>query len=741
MIRFGLRLTLAGGREAATRLVMVAVAVTLGVALLLTTLAGIHAVNAQNDRFGWLETGAAGATPSTGGDPLWWRLTADSFHGEQIGRVDVAATGPRSDVPPGLSRLPAPGEYYASPAMADLLRATAADQLGDRYPGRPAGTIGPAGLPAPDTLLVVIGHSAAELSQEPGVTKVPGISTTTPDECNGPCFAIGIDANGIALVLSVVAAALLFPVLIFIGTATRLSAARREQRFAALRLVGATPRQVAAIATVESTVAAVLGVAAGFGLFVALRPVIAPIPFTGAPFFVSDLALDATDVLLVALGVPVAAAVVARLALRRVTVSPLGVSRRVTPPPPRAWRLLPLLAALAELTWFVVVGRPATTQGQIYAFTAGILIVMAGLVVAGPWLTLLGSRVMARRADRPAALLAGRRLGDDPRAGFRAISGLVLALFVGSVSVGIITTINAYEAAPSETAAGRATLLDDLVDFSGRVPSAPVADVPDQVLADLQAIPGVRAVVPIRAVSFTEQLPSGGVTCADLAGVPALGNCPAGATAVRIEPGVAGSRFAPNAWPETDLDAAELAALPVLSVAVVTDGSAAAIERARTVLETGLPDPRPGFAPETVAESNAGRARQNEQFRQLAEVVVLASLPIAGCTLAVSVVAGLNDRRRPFALLRLTGARLRTLRRVVVLESAVPLLVGAATATGIGFLAAGLFLRSQLGYTLHPPDAVYYVVVAAGLLIALAVLASTLPVLRRITDPETARFE
>ena len=37
------------------------------------------------------------------------------------------------------------------------------------------------------------------------------------------------------------AAALLFPVLIFVGAATRLSAARREQRFAAMRLVGATP--------------------------------------------------------------------------------------------------------------------------------------------------------------------------------------------------------------------------------------------------------------------------------------------------------------------------------------------------------------------------------------------------------------------------------------------------------------------------------------------------------------------
>jgi hypothetical protein len=104
VIRFGLRLTLAGGREAATRLVLVAVAVTLGVGLLLTTIAGIHGVDAQNARYAWLETGASGAEHTSGGDPLWWRLTADTFHGEQIGRVDVAATGPRSDVPASTTR-------------------------------------------------------------------------------------------------------------------------------------------------------------------------------------------------------------------------------------------------------------------------------------------------------------------------------------------------------------------------------------------------------------------------------------------------------------------------------------------------------------------------------------------------------------------------------------------------------------------------------------------------------------
>ena len=741
MIRFGLRLTLAGGREAATRLALVAVAVTLGVGLLLTTLAGINAVHSQNDRYAWLETSASGVRHTSGGDPLWWRLSADTFGGEQIGRVDVAATGPSSDVPPGLPRLPGPGEYYASPALAELLRETPADQLADRYPGRLIGTVGPAGLPSPDTLVAVVGSSADELSQQPGAEQVPGISTTTPTECNGPCFAIGIDANGIALVLSVVTAALLFPVLIFIGTATRLSAARREQRFAALRLVGATPRQVAVVATVESTVAAVSGVVAGFVLFAVLRPVIAPIPFTGTPFFVADLSLTAADVLLVALGVPVAGAVVARLALRRVVVSPLGVTRRTAPRPPSVRRLVPLLAALAELTWFVVAGGPATTDGQIYAYTAGILVTMAGLVVAGPWLTHLGSRSMTRWARRPATLLAGRRLADDPRAGFRAISGLVLALFVGSVSVGLITSIDAAETAPSETPAGRATLLADYDDWSAQPPSSVLAAVPPGVLADLRAVPGVRAVVSVHAVPPSGTQLRGAVSCTDLAAVPVLGRCPAGVATVGLEPGLAGSRFVPHIWPASGLTPAQVGELPVSTVAVVTDGSSTAIERARTLLETELPAAPTVFGPATVAESNAERGRLNDQYRQLADVVTLTSLPIAGCTLAVAVVAGFTDRRRPFALLRLTGARLGTLRRVVLLESAVPLLAGAAVAIGVGFLAAGLFLRSQLGYALSPPGGGYYVVVGLGLLAALAVLASTLPLLGRVTAPETARFE
>jgi hypothetical protein len=246
-------------------------AVAIGVGLLLSTLAGINAVSNQNARYAWLETGftpgsngftsGPGATSgSAGADRLWWWAGEDTFDGKTIGRVDVAATGPESPVPPGIAKLPGPGEFYASPALSALLQDTPRAQLGARYPGHEVGVIGNAALPAPDSLLIVTGRTAQHVHDEGGEL-VAAISTVAPGDCGRCAIGVGINPNGMDLVLAVVALAVLFPVLVFIGAATRLSAARREQRFAAMRLVGATPGQIGVVATVESGIAALAGVA------------------------------------------------------------------------------------------------------------------------------------------------------------------------------------------------------------------------------------------------------------------------------------------------------------------------------------------------------------------------------------------------------------------------------------------------------------------------------------------------
>ncbi|MFI7546605.1 FtsX-like permease family protein [Actinoplanes sp. NPDC049599] len=738
MIRFGLRLTLAGGREALVRLTVIALAVALGVAMLLFALTGLHGVTSQNDRYGWANS-ANQPGAERGADPLWWQLRVDGFERRTVGRVDLAATGPRSPVPPGLPRLPGPGEYYASPELAKLIAATPAAELADRFPGRRlAGTIGPAALPAPNSLVAVVGYDPAELSRRPGVARVGTLATTAPTHCPYGCWA-GIPTAGLQLILSVVAAALIFPLFILIGTATRLAATRREQRFAAMRLVGATPAQVSVVSAVEATVSALAGTALGFLLFFALRGTLAAIPLTGAPLFPADLALGPVTAPAVALGVPLLAVLAARFALRRVRISPLGVTRRVTPRPPRVWRLIPLVAGLAELAYFVG-RRPPGTNAQIMAFLPGIFVIMIGLLVAGPWLTMAGSRLIAARARRPASLIAARRLADDPRAGFRSVSGLVLALFVTSVAVGVMGSIAAEQNVParSPSAASLVTLFRD-------ERAAPAGD---PVPAALRGQPGVLAnavtrVPPANLAPPADPIgnwgwPSSLAACADLARIPAAGRCAPGARTAWVWPGLLGPDDWTGVWPTADVDPATLPALRAQAIVTRTDGSVTALETARTTLQLAHPML---YSPYSEVEFRAESARVFEGWKRLANVVILASLAIAGCSLAVSVAGGLSERKRPFSMLRLTGVPLGTLRRVVALESVTPLVIASVVALAAGLLAAHLFLTAQMELSLSPPTISFYAIVVGGLAASLAVIASTMPLLRRITGPEAARNE
>jgi hypothetical protein len=433
----------------------------------------------------------------------------------------------------------------------------------------------------------------------------------------------------------------------------------------------------------------------------------------------------------------------------------------VTPRPPRAYRLIPLLAGIAELAWFVD-HRPPSTNGQLTAYLSGVLLIMVGLVFAGSWLTMAGARLMLRRARRPATLIAARRLADNPKAAFRAVSGLVLALYVSSVAVGVMTTIVAERGGHTGDPLAGGTVWQGFGDEGRPVaPGTPDAAVPDRV----RALPGVRDVTVVHVNPLRDPHPApvvrsagsgpppsddvsvttayGLVACADLARTGSYGSCPAGADVAATDPHLVpfrelAGRAQARVWPAAPVSLDRLHSLPVLAVNVATDGSPAAIDRVRTALELGYPSSDP---PSTEHENETDLTTTLAGWQQLASVVILTTLSIAGCSLAAGVAGGLSERKRPFSLLRLTGVPLRVLRRVVALESAVPLLVVSALAIGVGFLAAQLFLRSQMQYTLRAPGPGYWVAVVAGLVASLGIIASTLPLLRRITGPETARNE
>jgi hypothetical protein len=743
MIRLGLRLTLASGREAALRVLVTAAAVALGVGLLLACLAGVNGLQAQTDRGAWLDSAAQASGSTSIPNQLWWVSGTDQFASQVIDRVDIAATGPNAPVPPGIAHLPGPGEYYASPALTTLLRSEPANELRDRYPARQVGTIGAAALPSPNSLIIIIGHTVHQLSQIPGAVKVAAIQRT-PADCYACQSTIG-SGRVLQFILAGGAVALLLPVLILIATASRLSAARREERFAAMRLVGATPRQISVVSAVEAVVAAVAGVAIGFTLFFVFRPLLYRVPFTGAPLTEGDLSLHWINVILVVVGVPFAAVMSARLALRGVQGSPFGVKRRASSRPPKIVRIIPLLAGIAVLAYFDSVGKPGAIGGQLLELLVGFVLLVVGLVLAGPWFTTAGSRLMTKRANHPAALIAGRRLLDNPKAAFRFISGLVIALFVASALIGALSSINAAAGIPGAAGAGNSTLADPLCSFSTTdcPAAAQVPSVAAHVAAELRATPGVRA------VTVVHQSPSqagfgrsfGFVPCYQLARMPAIGKCAPGATVASVGYFLShvlghSSHASTTVWPSAHLSVAKTAGLPVDAIVVATDGASGSLERVRTTLERDFPFQG---VPVAIDALDPSTARLLAMIQDMTDVIIVASLIIAACSLAVSIAAGLGERKRPFSLLRLTGVPIGVLRRIVALESALPLLIVAAVSVVVGLVSAALYLHSQVGIAFRIPGIAYWATVLGGLGASLAIIASTFPLLNRMTGPEVAR--
>jgi FtsX-like permease family len=747
MIRLGFQLTLHSGREAFVRLLVTAAAVAVGVALLLGVLAEFHAFQANADQPCWSCTQGApvpSALPARGD---LWNDSVDFYQGQTITRLDIAALGPGAPVPPGIAHLPSPGQYYASPALAALLRTVPAGELGGRFPGHLAGTIGQQALNGTNDLVIYIGYPPATVNAIPGTSWVTSIATAPPQEVFTPFFRYAFLVGVLAV---------LFPMLVLISTATRLAADRREERFAALRLVGGTPADIRVIASVEAMVSAFLGAVLGTVIFLLVRPALAGAALIGTPYFESDLTPTAWGYVAMLIGVPVLAAIAALISLRRVQISPLGVSRRTTPGPPTLWRLVLLVLGVA----LYVYGLWKTTRNGIGAQAyPGLLITMIGLVLAGPWFTAQAARLFGGVARGSSALLASRRLADNPKAAFRAVTGLVLAVFLGTMVGTLIPAVNATEASPTAGA-----LSNVLLDQLGLSPQAGA-----KLLGGLGAINGATA-YPL----YTQEEPGSGVkggpgsgpggggqfapggtvvSCSVMRDLAVLGQCAPGLAAVQVSDS---NLFSDNPIDNTKpfvsasdpAYAGDLARLPLQAV-LVRVNSPATLERVRTFLALNAPPQESGgqgqspTPPRTFGETLGIRLGRAATLEKIVYAAVALTLIVAGCSLAVAVGGSLVDRRRPFTLLRVGGTQIGVLSTVVLFEAAVPLIAATLIAAGIAYGTSILaFVRlAPAGTAIPQLGHDYYTLMGIGLVAAFCIITLTLPLLHRMTSPNNARFE
>ncbi|NUP01413.1 MAG: hypothetical protein HOW59_26160, partial [Nonomuraea sp.] len=276
----------------------------------------------------------------------------------------------------------------------------------------------------------------------------------------------------------------------------------------------------------------------------------------------------------------------------------------------------------------------------------------------------------------------------------------------------------------------------------------------EELLTRLRAFPGAD-VLPVYALPDARVLPPIGdgppppdtaVDCAQLARFPVLGTCPAGTRAVSgdftrlvgADNPLTIGKILPLVGP-----ASRPVSLSGLNLAAVLVGArdTATLERLRTLLAgyTGQTDD----APMTFAEVAQVRAVMYGQAENVALAMVALTLLAGGCSLVVAAGGGLIERRQPFTLLRLAGTPARTLAAVVLLESALPLVLAAVIAAGAGFGVA-MPVIDQLAMkdvSLAMPGPVYFATVGGGLAASLLVILTLLPLLRRMTAPDNARFE
>ncbi|GAA4736831.1 FtsX-like permease family protein [Phytohabitans rumicis] len=751
----GTRMAIAGGRDGWTRALLAAVAMGIGVAALLIAAAVPGALDARQDRLDARRTASIANVPAADNTLLAAALFDAAFRDQAVYAMLLRPEGPRAPLPPGVTRLPQPGEVVVSPALRDLLASKDGHLFAPRLGGaRVIGTIGPAGLAGPRELAYYLGTDQLQPDHDQRITAFGDVSTAEFSPV-------------LALLIVVISVVLLLPIAVLIGAAVRFGGERRDRRLAALRLVGADQRMTRRVAAGEALATALLSLVAGAAFFLLGRHVV-PL------FTLWDISLNAGDLrpspllaLAVALAVPALAVVVTMVAMRGVVIEPLGVTRRAGATRRRLWwRLILPLLGLAVLYPLFGDVRSSTVDNR-YQIAAGAILLLFGAVALLPWVIDLVVRRI--RGGAVPWQLAIRRLQQDSATSARMVNGVAVAV---AGTIGLQMLFAGVEG-DFRTETGADTSRADIIVRSGSVDGR---ELPQR----LRAVPGIAAVNSILGTTgaladqpdrFTFLFVA---DCAGLAEALVLERCadgdvfvakpgagahgefyvaapgdrlllgtdkqlawtvPASAREVssRRDPGgfdrgmglfvtpgaVDMSRFGPlEAWAWLRTDPGDRDALERVRNAAATVDQRAFVDRLSRVDE----------------------ANRFVNVRRALYIGAVVTLLLVGASLLVGLLEHLRERRRLLAILVAMGTRRGTLMWSVVWQTVVPVVLGLALAVGFGLALGAVLLR-----LVTVPISVSWPVVGLSVALAAAVMALvtllSLPPLWRLTRPDGLRTE
>jgi hypothetical protein len=716
-------------RRSQVATVLVALGVMIAVSLVLWLVAAPNGLQARADRTAWRDVMGQGNEGA-----ISVAVNKDSFDGKLIERFDVARNK-QGDVPvaKGIAKFPEAGEVLLSPALSDLVRSTPAEKLGNRFPGKQIGELGPEALKYPGELVALIGHDKIENGFQ--VDGLAGGAGSYRDDYHGMLYLL----TRVGLVVLVV------PCLVLVASAARLTAAKRERRLAALRLAGASPRQVVIMTAVETAVGAVVGSVLGVVLAQPFSHITAKIPWEGGIWYPGDFVPSVPVVVAVAVLAPVLVIAAAIMGLRRVVSKPLAAEekRKV-----RSWRLLMIAGALGVFFLGIMYAQEAGGDSQFTVVLLGLGAVAFALVLAGPVVTAWVGRFFVARWHKPSTLLAGRRLSGDPVAAFRGSAGVVIAVFTGSMALTMLPGLESqvpyrdstwnenaivaeqvtHDVTPLrlQTSAPIVTMLDGTVstgkdaDYGSYVLVGKCADVA-KVLNGLSCKPGpaVYAYSKLQGDQFKSGSASKGTVTAKL---PAE---------YETRPFGGSGRISAVIDPEL---------LPGVEGNVTMVGVPTTAEN-RDAVHTALIGTLPGVR----LVDGEQRELYGDTLMEDLERATIIGLSIAavlgGIGAAVAAAGSVIDRRRTFGALIAGGTPIRVLGHALRREVMLPVFAVTIAACGAG-IVVGLGLltlaRGLVGHGEMPLTPWVLAPIGAGMVVALVAALACGPVLRGISPRDYA---
>lgn len=754
-LALGARLSVAGGRGGWARLAMIAAGVGLGVAMLLLAASVPTVMDTRDERLA-----ARGVdteqTVERSSDTLLTSVVRSRFEDLAIEGHLLQPEGPDAPLPPGVTEQLAPGDLVVSPALGQLLGSDEGELLRGRWGERVVGTIAATGLAGPGELTFYLG---VDHLTEDSATRIDafGVARTGGGDMPPQLLLLGV----VALVV------LLVPVAIFVATAVRFGGEARDRRLAALRLVGADIATTRRIAAGETLVGAALGLAVGGLLFLALAELVTRAVPPGLSFYRADLQPMPVLVALVAVLVPATAVVVTVSALRRVSVEPLGVVRRSAARRRRLWWRLVLPVAGVVLLLPLRSGMADLPEGFEYQVMGGVTALLVGMALLLPWLV----EATVRRLGGGSVPweLAVRRLQLDSGTSVRAVSGIAVSV-AGVIAVqGLLAAVEAQyaidftrsaddfqveiyprvdepddrwtaalEDAPGTEAVGLSTVvwatspdasetrvvIGDCTVLRQSADLGACEDGDVFVLGGDALLPGTTfdlgepaGSAPDEAQQWT--VPSGTRTVTSLqdgAVQPAGG----GLRTLLLTPAALGGTEPVGAWHDiyVALDPADPHALDHLR------NAAAQVDPAADVVL---------IEPQNVADTLAS-------IRQILLVGAAALLALIGASMLVNVVEQLRERSRLLAVLVAFGTRRSTLSGSVLLQVALPVILGLSLA-----VVTGSGLAAILQVAADAPIRFDWLGIGAttgvAALVVLLTTGASLPLLWRLTRPGGLRSE